>query len=135
MAPTSGRRDRSPCRLPPNNSARDASERFSPGGQVPHCLFRANPGAWSTGWPRKLATEVRKTSARFGVIVSGVLPAAMDGSGPAGDVWVCDYGYAWDLAAGLRQAIIAVYRHEAANAARAAARVELPEDTSLAQDT
>jgi hypothetical protein len=34
-------------------------------------------------------------------------------------VWACDYGHAWDLAAGLRQAIIAVYRHEAANAAQA----------------
>jgi len=43
----------------------------------------------------------------------------LDGSGQAGDVWACDYGHAWDLAAGLRQAIIAVYRHEAANAARA----------------
>src|SRR6185437_2021760 len=30
-----------------------------------------------------------------------------------------DYGHAWDLATGLRQAIIAVYRHETANAARA----------------
>ena len=75
--------------------------------------------AWSNEWPRKLASEVRKARARFGVIVSEVLPPGMDGSGQAGDVWACDYGHAWDLAAGLRQAIIAVYRHEAANAARA----------------
>lgn len=75
--------------------------------------------AWSTEWPRKLASEVRKAGARFGVIVSEILPATMDGSGQAGDVWACDYGHAWDLATGLRQAIIAVYRHEAANAARA----------------
>ena len=75
--------------------------------------------AWSNDWPHKLAGEVRQAGARFGVIVSQVLPAGMDGSGPAGDVWACDYGHAWDLAAGLRQAIIAVYRHEAANAARA----------------
>jgi hypothetical protein len=53
------------------------------------------------------------------VIVSEVLPAAVDGSGQAGDVWACDYGRAWDLAAGLRQAVIAVRRHESANAARA----------------
>jgi hypothetical protein len=75
--------------------------------------------AWGPGWPGKLADQVRRARARFGVIVSEVLPANMVGSGQAGDVWVCDYGHAWDLAAGLRQAIIAVYRHEAANAARA----------------
>jgi hypothetical protein len=75
--------------------------------------------AWGPGWPGKLAGQVRSARARFGVIVSEVLPADMDGSGQAGDVWACDYGHAWDLAAGLRQAIIAVYRHEAANASRA----------------
>jgi hypothetical protein len=53
------------------------------------------------------------------VIVSEALPTGTDGSGPAGDVWACDYGHAWDLATGLRQAIIAVHRHVAANAARA----------------
>jgi hypothetical protein len=74
---------------------------------------------WSNEWPRKLAGEVRRARARFGVIVSEVLPVGMDGSGQAGDVWACDYGHAWDLAAGLRQAIIAVSRHEAANASRA----------------
>jgi hypothetical protein len=75
--------------------------------------------AWGRGWPGKLAGQVRAAKDRFGVIVSEVLPDGMDGSGQAGDVWVCDYGHAWDLAAGLRQAIIAVYRHEAANAGRA----------------
>jgi hypothetical protein len=75
--------------------------------------------AWGPGWPGKLAGQVRRAGARFGVIVSEVLPVGMDGSGQAGDVWACDYGHAWDLAAGLRQAIIAVYRHEAANASRA----------------
>jgi hypothetical protein len=75
--------------------------------------------AWSLGWPGKLAGQVRSARAKFGVIVSEILPAGVDGSGQAGDVWACDYGHAWDLAAGLRQAIIAVYRHEAANAARA----------------
>jgi hypothetical protein len=75
--------------------------------------------AWGPQWPGKLAGEVRRSGARFGVIVSEVLPAAVAGSGQAGDVWACDYGHAWDLAAGLRQAVIAVRRHEAANAARA----------------
>ena len=75
--------------------------------------------AWSNEWPRKLANEVRNARARFGLIVSEVLPPGMDGSGQAGDVWACDYAHAWDLAAGLRQTILAVYRHEAANAARA----------------
>jgi hypothetical protein len=74
---------------------------------------------WANEWPHKLAGEVRRAGARFGVIVSEVLPAGMDGSGTAGDIWACDYSHAWDLVAGLRQAIIAVYRHEAANAARA----------------
>ena len=74
--------------------------------------------AWNAEWPRKLATEVRGAGARFGVIVSDVLPPGTDGSGQVGDVWACDYSHAWHLAAGLRQAIIAVYRHEAANAAR-----------------
>jgi hypothetical protein len=75
--------------------------------------------AWGPGWPGKLAGQVRSARASFGVIVSEVLPVGMDGSGQAGDVWACDYGHAGDLAAGLRQAIIAVSRHEAANAARA----------------
>jgi hypothetical protein len=74
---------------------------------------------WSNEWPRKLAGEVRRAGARFGVIVSEVLPIGVDGSSQVGDVWACDYAHAWDLAAGLRQAIIAVYRHEAANASRA----------------
>ena len=78
--------------------------------------------AWSTGWPGKLADEARRSGASFSVIVSEVLPAAVDGSAQdAGDVWACDYDHAWDLAAGLRQAVIAVYRYRAANAARAGA--------------
>jgi hypothetical protein len=74
---------------------------------------------WGSGWAGKLAGEVRSAGASFGVIVSEVLPAGMDGSGQAGDVWLCDYAHASDLAAGLRQAIIAVSHFEAANAARA----------------
>lgn len=74
--------------------------------------------AWGPEWPRKLAGEVRGAGARFGVIVSDVLPSGTDGSGQVGDVWACDYAHAWHLAAGLRQAIIAVHRHETANAAR-----------------
>jgi hypothetical protein len=75
--------------------------------------------AWNTEWARKLAGEVRAANAKFGVIVSETLPTGTEGSSQIGDVWACDYGHAWDLAAGLRQAVIAVYRHEAANAARA----------------
>jgi hypothetical protein len=78
--------------------------------------------AWSTGWPGKLADEARRSGASFSVIVCEVLPATIDGSGQAGDVWACDYDHAWDLAAGLRQAVIAVYRYQAANAARASAQ-------------
>lgn len=75
--------------------------------------------AWGPGWPGKLTGEVRRAGARFGVIVSEVLPPGMDGSGSIGEVWACDYGHAWDLATGFREAIIAAYRHVAANAARA----------------
>jgi hypothetical protein len=75
--------------------------------------------AWSNDWPLKLAGEARRAGARFGVIVSDVLPVGMEGSGVVGGVWVCDYRHALELAAGFREAIIAVYRHEAANAARA----------------
>ena len=77
--------------------------------------------AWSAGWPGKLANEVRRSAASFGVIVSEVVPATIDGSGQAEDVWACDYDHAWDLAAGLRQAVVAVYRYQAANATRAGA--------------
>ena len=75
--------------------------------------------AWSMEWPRKLAGEVGAAEARFGVIVSEILPADIEGSGQVGTVWACDYEHAWHLAAGLRQAIIAVHRYVAANAARA----------------
>jgi hypothetical protein len=75
--------------------------------------------AWSNDWPHKLAGEARRAGARFGVIVSEVLPAGMEGSGVIGGVWACDYGHALELATGFREAIIAVYRHVAANAGRA----------------
>ncbi|MGO9277565.1 MAG: DUF2130 domain-containing protein [Streptosporangiaceae bacterium] len=74
--------------------------------------------AWKTEWASKLGAEVRAANARFGVIVSETLPTGTEGSSHIGDVWACDFGHAWDLAVGLRQAIIAVYRHESANAAR-----------------
>ena len=75
--------------------------------------------AWNAEWSGKLAGEVGRSEAQFGVIVSEALPAGIDGSGRAGGVWACDYDHAWDLAAGLRQAVLAVYRHVAANAGRA----------------
>lgn len=74
--------------------------------------------AWNAEWVHKLAREVRDAGARFGIVVSEILPAGTDGSGQVGEVWACDYAHAWHIAAGLRQAIIAVCRHEAANAAR-----------------
>jgi len=74
--------------------------------------------AWGAAWPAKLAAEVLQAKARFGVIVSEVMPIGMDGSGRIGDLWACSYDHAGDLAAGLREAIIAVRRHETANAGR-----------------
>jgi hypothetical protein len=74
---------------------------------------------WGTDWIRKLTDDVRKAGAAFGVIVSETVPPGMDGSGRAGDVWVCDFGTAVHLAAGLRWVLIAASQYEAANAARA----------------
>ena len=73
---------------------------------------------WNAEWPRKLAGEARAADAMFGVVVSEVLARGMDGSSQVGNVWACDYAHAPDLATGLRQAVIAVYRYEVANAAR-----------------
>lgn len=80
------------------------------------CKRAAN---WSATWIRKLAGDVRKAGAAFGVIVSETLPPGMDGSGRVDDVWACDFGTAVHLAAGLRWVLIAASQYEAANAARA----------------
>lgn len=74
---------------------------------------------WGSDWARKLTGDVRKAGAAFGVIVSETLPPGMDGSGRVDDVWVCDFGTAAHLAAGLRWVLIAASQYEAANAARA----------------
>jgi hypothetical protein len=74
---------------------------------------------WSGTWIGKLADDSRKAGAAFGVIVSETLPPGVEGSGRAGDVWICDFGSAAHLAAGLRWVLIAASQYEAANAARA----------------
>ena len=43
----------------------------------------------------------------------------MEGSGRVDEVWICDFGSAVHLAAGLRWVLIAASQYEAANAARA----------------
>lgn len=80
------------------------------------CKRAAN---WSGTWVGKLASESRKAGAACGVIVSETLPPGMEGSGRVDDVWVCDFGSAAHLAAGLRWVLIAASQYEAANAARA----------------
>jgi len=80
------------------------------------CKRAAN---WSGTWVGKLASDSRKAGAACGVIVSETLPPGMEGSGRVDDVWVCDFGSAAHLAAGLRWVLIAASQYEAANAARA----------------
>jgi hypothetical protein len=80
------------------------------------CKRAAN---WSASWIRKLADDVRKAGAAFGVIVSETLPPGMEGSGRVDEVWVCDFATAVHLATGLRWVLIAASQYEAANAARA----------------
>jgi hypothetical protein len=80
------------------------------------CKRAAN---WSGTWIGKLAGDVHKAGAAFGVIVTETLPHGMDGSGRMDEVWVCEFGCAVHLAAGLRWVLIAASQYEAANAARA----------------
>jgi hypothetical protein len=74
---------------------------------------------WSGAWVGKLADDARKAGAGFGVIVSETLPPGMEGSGRVDEIWICDFGSAVHLAAGLRWVLIAASQYEAANAARA----------------
>jgi hypothetical protein len=69
--------------------------------------------SWSGAWIGKLADDARKAGAAFGVIVSETLPRGMDGSGRVDEVWVCDFGSAVHLAAGLRWVLIAASQYEA----------------------
>jgi hypothetical protein len=80
------------------------------------CKRAAN---WSGTWIGKLADDVQKAGATAGVIVTETLPHGMDGSGRIDEVWVCEFGCAVHLAAGLRWVLIAASQYEAANAARA----------------
>jgi hypothetical protein len=106
---------------PRGQAGADVTQRVRSGGRecgvvVWECKRAAK---WSSAWPGKLADDVRKAGAALGVIVSETLPVGMDGSGRVDDVWVCDFGSAAHLAAGLRWVLIAVAQYEAANAARA----------------
>ena len=74
------------------------------------CKRAAN---WSGTWIGKLADDVAKASANLGVIVSEELPAGMDSSGLVDSIWVTDYRHAPTLAAGLREAVITAWRHQA----------------------
>jgi hypothetical protein len=98
----------------------DVTQRVRLGGRdcgtiLWECKRAAN---WSGAWIGKLADDVRKAGAAFGAIVSETLPPGMDGSGRVDEVWICDFGSAVHLAAGLRWVLIAASQYEAANAAR-----------------
>jgi hypothetical protein len=73
---------------------------------------------WRREWLAKLARDVERHKAAFGVIVTSVLPPEVSGSGRLGDVMVCDFGLALHLAEGFRQVLITSSQYESANLAR-----------------
>ena len=48
---------------------------------------------WRKDWLAKLARDVERHKAAFGVIVTSALPDGVDGSGRLGEVMVCDFGW------------------------------------------
>jgi hypothetical protein len=73
---------------------------------------------WRKDWLAKLARDMERHKAAFGVIVTSVLPPEVNGSGRLGDVTVCDFSLATHLAEGFRQILITSSQYESANLAR-----------------
>jgi hypothetical protein len=74
-----------------------------------------NQQRWRRTWLTKLAQDVERHKAAFGVIVTAVLPPEIDGSGRIGDATVCDFSLAVHLADGFRQILITASQYESAN--------------------
>jgi hypothetical protein len=73
---------------------------------------------WRKEWLAKLARDVDRHKAAFGVIVTSALPPGVDGSGRFGEVMICDFSVAAHLAEGFRQMLITSSQYESANLAR-----------------
>lgn len=73
---------------------------------------------WRKDWLAKLARDVDRHKAAFGVIVTSALPPEVDGSGRLGEVMVCEFRLASHLAEGFRQVLTTSSQYESANLAR-----------------
>jgi hypothetical protein len=73
---------------------------------------------WVPAWPAKLVADRTKARALIGVIVSESLPPGVGSFGQVGEVWVCGFGDAADLAGVLREMVLTAWRHQVAAAER-----------------
>jgi hypothetical protein len=70
------------------------------------------------GWPAKLVADREAARALIGVIVSESLPAGISSFGQIGEVWVCSFADAADLAGVLRELVVIAWRYQVAAAGR-----------------
>jgi hypothetical protein len=71
---------------------------------------------WVPGWPTKLVADREAARALIGVIVSESLPAGITSFGQIGEVWVCSFADAADLAGVLRELVVIAWRYQVAAA-------------------
>lgn len=69
-----------------------------------------NHKRWSDTWVDKLLTDQQEEGADVAIIVTSVLPDAVDHAGVVGGVWVCDFASVPLLATALRMQLDAVQR-------------------------
>jgi hypothetical protein len=74
---------------------------------------------WGPSWPAKLVADRNAARALIGAIVSESLPAGIGSFGQIGEVWVCSFADAADLAGVLRELVVIAWRHQVAAAERA----------------
>jgi hypothetical protein len=73
---------------------------------------------WVPGWPAKLVADRNAARALIGVIVSESLPAGIGSFSQIGEVWVCSFADAADLAGVLRELVVTAWRYQIAAAER-----------------
>jgi hypothetical protein len=74
---------------------------------------------WIPGWPAKLVADQNTARALIGVIVSESLPPGIGSFGQIGEVWVCSFADAVDLAGVLRELVVTAWQHQIAADERA----------------
>jgi hypothetical protein len=74
---------------------------------------------WVPGWLAKLVADRDAARALIGVIVSESLPAGISSFGQIGEVWVCSFADAADLAGVLRELVVTAWRYQVTTAERA----------------